>query len=86
MYAEPNRAMTQAELDQICDVWADSGSDDPTDQWLNLWDGGDADEHPQERDAIIAIATSVGLTAEVRDGVLWLQKTRQLHDATNQWA
>ena len=80
MYATPTRPMTQDELDLICQVWADSGSDDPTDRWLELWDGGDADEHPQERDAIITIATELGLTAVVQDGVLRVQKTQQLHD------
>lgn len=81
MYATPTRPMTQDELDTICRVWADAGSDDPTDRWLELWDGGDADDHPEERDAIIAIARDCGLEARVdENGVLQLQKTQQLHD------
>ncbi|ARU51284.1 hypothetical protein JN535_11440 [Cellulosimicrobium cellulans] len=80
MYATPTRPMTQDELDRICRVWADCGSDDPTDRWLELWDGGDADDHPEQRDAIVAIAREVGLEAAVEDGVLRVQKTQQLHD------
>ena len=80
MYATPTRPMSQDELDQICSVWADKGSDDPTDRWLELWDGGDADHHQQERDAIIAIATDCGLESGVENGVLRVQKTQQLHD------
>ncbi|MFW6773786.1 hypothetical protein ACOACO_05850 [Nocardioides sp. CPCC 205120] len=80
MYATPTRPMTQDELDRICRVWADAGSDDPTDRWLELWDGGTADDHPEERDAIVAIATACGLEARVEDGVLKVQKTQQLHD------
>jgi hypothetical protein len=80
MYATPTRPMTQDELDRICRVWADEGSDDPTDQWLELWDGGDADDEPEARDAIIAIATDCGLEAKVERGVLMVQKTQQLHD------
>ncbi len=80
MYATPTRPMTQDELDRICRVWADVGSDDPTDRWLELWDGGDADDHPEQRDAIIAIATACGLEARVERGVLQVQKTQQLHD------
>lgn len=30
MYATPTRLMTQAELDLMCQVWADNGSDDST--------------------------------------------------------
>ena len=77
---EPTRQMTQDELDRVCRVWADQGSDDPTDSWLRLWDGGDADEHPDERDAILDIARACGLVARVDKGVLELQKTQQLHD------
>ncbi len=73
MYATPSRAMTQDELDRICRVWADVGSDDPTDRWLQLWDGGDADDHPGDRDAIMAIAAACGLQARVEDGVLNVQ-------------
>ncbi|WP_345272224.1 hypothetical protein [Nocardioides nanhaiensis] len=72
--------MTQTELDLVCRVWADAGSDDPTDRWLLLWDGGDADDHPQERDAIIAVATACGLQTQMVTGVLHVQKTQQLHD------
>lgn len=57
--------MTPEELKLICRVWQDNGSDDPTGQWLELWDGGDSDEHPDERDAIIAIATACGLPTEM---------------------
>lgn len=80
MYATPTRPMTQNELDRICRVWADEGSDDPTDRWLELWDGGDADDHAEERDAIIAIAIACGLESSTDDGVLRVQKTQQLHD------
>ncbi|RKW70213.1 hypothetical protein [Galactobacter caseinivorans] len=87
MYATPTRPMTQAELDLICQVWADNGSDDPTDQWLELWDGGDADEYPEQRDAILAVATAVGLETSMKKGVLMVQKTQQLHDEIGQkWA
>jgi hypothetical protein len=80
MYATPSRPMTQDELNRICRVWADVGSDDPTDRWHQIWDGGDADDHPEERDAIIAIAADCGLETKIEDGVLMLQKTQQLHD------
>ncbi|MDT9593929.1 hypothetical protein RDV89_12680 [Nocardioides zeae] len=80
MYATPTRPMTQDELDLVCRHWADHGSDDPTDRWLQLWDGGDADEHPAERDAIVEVATRVGLETKVEQGVLMVQKTQQLHD------
>lgn len=80
MYASPSRQMTRSELDLVCRVWADVGSDDPTDRWLLLWDGGDADDHPRERDAIIAVATACGLGTRMVDGVLGVQKTQQLHD------
>ncbi|WP_134321809.1 hypothetical protein [Cumulibacter soli] len=80
MYATPNRPMTQDELDLICRVWADEGSDDSTDTWLELWDGGDADDNPEKRDAIIAVAAEVGIEAEVVNGILRVRKTQQLHD------
>ncbi|MEV7431250.1 hypothetical protein AB0N29_16665 [Nocardioides sp. NPDC092400] len=80
MYATPTRPMTQDELDLICRVWAAEGSDDPADRWLQLWDGGDADAHPEERDAIVATATACGLRAFVESGVLKVEKTQQLHD------
>lgn len=80
MYATPTRSMTQPELDLVCQIWADAGSDDPTDHWLQLWDGGDADAHPRERDAVIALATDCGLQTRMVDGVLGVQKTQQLHD------
>ena len=87
MYATPSRPMTQDELDLICQVWADAGSDDPTDTWLELWDGGDADEHPEKRDAIVAVANDVGIEAAVVDGILRVQKTQQLHDEIgSHWA
>lgn len=87
MYATPTRPMSQAELDLICQVWADKGSDDPTDQWLELWDGGDADEYPEQRDAILAVATAVGLETSMQHGVLRVQKTQQLHDEIGEkWA
>ncbi|CAM3415327.1 hypothetical protein [Stackebrandtia soli] len=80
MYATPNRPMNQGELDLICRIWADCGSDDPTDRWLQLWDGGDADDHPEQRDAVIALAKEVGLEVTVVEGILNVQKTQQLHD------
>lgn len=80
MFASPTRPMTQEELDRICRIWADKGSDDPTGEWMELWDGGDADEYPEERDAIIAIATDCGLRAGMENRVLRVQKTQQLHD------
>lgn len=80
MYATPTRPFTQDELDLICGVWADWGSDDPTGIWMELWDGGDADKHPIERDAIIAIANECGLEAEVRNGMLRVQHTQQTFD------
>jgi hypothetical protein len=64
MFASPTRRMTQEELDRICRIWA----------------GGDADEYPEERDAIIAIATDCGLRAGMENRVLRVQKTQQLHD------
>lgn len=60
-----------------------SGSGGATDRWLDLGGGGDADGHPEQRDAIVAIvaiAREVGLEASVEDGVLRVQKTQQLHD------
>ena len=80
MYAIPRRQMTRSELDLVCGVWADAGSDDPTDRWLQLWDGGDADAHARERDAILALAEDCGLQARMVAGVLRLQKIQQLHD------
>jgi hypothetical protein len=82
MFALPSRPMTPDELRVICQVWQDKGSDDPTGQWLELWDGGDADEFPKERDAIIAIAADCGLPTEMERGVLRVRKTQQLHDET----
>ncbi|MCQ9368370.1 hypothetical protein NQ036_08995 [Brevibacterium sp. 91QC2O2] len=87
MYAAPTRPMTQDELDLICSVWADAGSDDPTDQWLELWDGGDADDHVEQRDAIIAIAQDVGIESRIERGFLQVRKTQQLHDEIGEnWA
>lgn len=80
MDAIPTRPMTQDELDLICRVWADAGSDDPTDRWLELWDGGTADDHAEERDAIVVVADACGLETRLENGVLKLQKTQQLHD------
>jgi hypothetical protein len=73
--------MTPEELKLICRVWQDNGSDDPTGQWLELWDGGQSDDYPDERDAILASATACGLPAEMTARrVLRLRKTQQLND------
>lgn len=79
-YATPTRAMTQDELDLVCGIWDEVGSHDATNQWMELWDGGEADDHPEQRDAIIALAKDCGLIAEVRGGVLWVQLTQQIDD------
>ena len=76
----PTRPMTQAELDTICEAWDLVGSHDSTDNRMDLWDGGDADEHPDTRDEIIAIARDCGLATEVVDGILRLPLTKQLDD------
>lgn len=80
MYATPTRPMTQDELDLICGVWDEVGSVDPTDQWLELWDGGDADDYPAERDAIVALAAACGLESKMERGVLMVQQTQQISD------
>lgn len=80
MYATPDRPMTQDELDLICRVWADCGSDEATDRWLQLWDGGNSADQPEKRDAIVGVAEACGLETKVENGVLLVQKTQQLHD------
>lgn len=85
MYATPSRPMTQDELDLVCQVWADKGSDDSTGQWMELWDGGDSGEDPERRDAIVALADELGLQHEVVKGVLRVQHTQQTYDECGQY-
>lgn len=84
-YITPTRPLTPDELTLICRVWSNKGSDDPTGQWLELWDGGDANMFPEERDAILAVATSCGLQPALEHGILRVRKTQQLHDELSKW-